>query len=158
MKFPEVIVNQPDSFEDHRGSLYTLYNDKTSDIKYNHDKVSISKKHVLRGLHGDFKSTKLITCLAGEIHLVVVDFRSESENFLEWDAVNLTPENKIQVIVPPRFLTGHLILSEGATFFYKWSYEGAYPDVEEQISVKWDDKDINIDWPITNPILSERDK
>ena len=55
------------------------------------------------------------------------------------------------------FANGHFILSQEATFFYKWSYPGEYPDIKDQFTLKWNDSRINIHWPITNPILSERD-
>ena len=157
MIFPEVTVYSPDSFEDFRGELYTLYKQEDFSLSFNHDKVSISRKNVLRGLHGDSKSWKLITCLAGEVFLVVVDNRPESPNYLKWDSIILTPENKKSVLVPPNFANGHLILSEKATFFYKWSYPGKYPDVQDQFTLKWNDPNIGIHWPISNPILSKRD-
>ena len=56
------------------------------------------------------------------------------------------------------FANGHLILSDEATFYYKWSYDGEYPDVKDQFTLKWNDPKINIHWPILNPILSNRDK
>lgn len=157
MIFPEVKVNQPDSFEDFRGELYTLFKQEDSDLVFNHDKVSVSRKHVLRGLHGDSKSWKLITCLAGEVMLVVVDNREDSPNYLKWDSIILTDKNRKSVLVPPMFANGHLVLSEEATFFYKWSYPGEYPDVKDQFTLKWNDPSINIYWPISNPILSKRD-
>ena len=90
MIFPEVHINQPSSFEDFRGELYTLFKQEDSDLIFNHDKVSVSRKNVLRGLHGDSKSWKLITCLAGEVMLVVVDNRNNSPNYLKWDSIILT--------------------------------------------------------------------
>ena len=158
MIFPEVYVNQPSSFEDFRGELFTSYKKGDFNLDFNHDKVSISRKNVLRGLHGDSKSFKLITCLAGEVLLVVVDNRPESKNYLKWDSIILTSKNRKQVLVPPMFANGHLILSDEATFFYKWSYEGDYPDVNDQFTLKWNDSKIGIHWPISNPILSKRDK
>jgi dTDP-4-dehydrorhamnose 3,5-epimerase len=156
MIFPEVKIFEPSSFEDFRGELYTLFKQEESDLIFNHDKVSISRKNVLRGLHGDSKAWKLITCLYGEVYLVVVDNRPESQNFLKWDSIILTHKNKKSVLVPPMFANGHLVLSDEATFFYKWSYSGEYPDVKDQFSLKWDS--LNIHWPINNPILSQRDK
>ena len=157
MIFPEVYIKQPDSFEDFRGELFTSYKKGDYNLDFNHDKVSISKKNVLRGLHGDSKSFKLITCLAGEVLLVVVDNRPESKNYLKWDSIILTSKNRKQVLVPPMFANGHLILSDEATFFYKWSYDGDYPDVEDQFTLKWNDPKIGIHWPISKPILSKRD-
>jgi len=158
MIFPEVKVYQPDVFEDFRGELFTLYKQEESSLYFNHDKVSISKQNVLRGLHGDNKSWKLITCLAGEVYLVVVDNRPDSPNYMKWDWVILTAKNRKQVLVPPKFANGHFVLSPEATFFYKWSYPGDYPDVEDQFTLKWNDPKLNITWPISNPILSSRDK
>lgn len=158
MIFPEIQIFQPSSFEDYRGELYTLFKQDNHDLVFNHDKVSISKQNVLRGLHGDSKAWKLITCLSGEIYLVVVDNRPESVNYLKWDWIVLTAKNRKQVLIPPMFANGHFILSQEATFFYKWSYPGEYPDIKDQFTLKWNDSRINIHWPITNPILSERDK
>ena len=158
MIFPEVKIYQPDVFEDFRGELFTLYKQEESNLYFNHDKVSISKQNVLRGLHGDSKAWKLITCLSGEIYLVVVDNRPESVNYLKWDWIILTAKNRKQVLIPPMFANGHFILSQEATFFYKWSYPGEYPDIKDQFTLKWNDSRINIHWPIINPILSERDK
>lgn len=157
MIFPEVYIKQPDSFEDFRGELFTSYKKGDYNLDFNHDKVSISKKNVLRGLHGDSKSFKLITCLAGEVLLVVVDTRPESKNYLKWDSIILTSKNRKQVLVPPMFANGHLILSDEATFFYKWSYDGDYPDVKDQFTLKWNNPKIGIHWPISKPILSKRD-
>lgn len=158
MIFPEVIIHQPDSFEDFRGELYTLYKENDYNLNFNHDKVSISRKNTLRGLHGDNKSWKLVTCLAGEIYLVIVDNRPDSPNYLKWDWKILTSKNRIQVLIPPMFANGHFILSKEATFFYKWSYPGKYPDVDDQFTLKWNDPKLNITWPNFNPILSSRDK
>lgn len=158
MIFPEVKISQPDSFEDFRGELYTLFKQEEHELVFNHDKVSVSRQNVLRGLHGDSKSWKLITCLRGVIYLVVVDNRPESPNYLKWDSVVLSETNRKQVLVPPMFANGHLILSNTGVFFYKWSYPGEYPDVKDQFTLKWNDPKINIHWPIDNPILSRRDK
>lgn len=158
MIFPEVKIYQPDSFEDYRGELYTLFKQEEHELVFNHDKVSVSRQNVLRGLHGDSKSWKLITCLSGVVYLVVVDNRPESPNYLKWDSIVLSENNRKQVLVPPMFANGHLVLSPQAVFFYKWAYPGDYPDVKDQFTLKWNNSKINIHWPIDNPILSNRDK
>jgi len=154
-----VKVIKTDFFSDNRGDLWTVWNDSdfTPKLNFNHDKVAKSKKNVIRGLHGDNKSWKLITCLYGEIFLAVVDFRKESETYLKTETFILNDKNKMSVLVPPNFLNGHQVLSDEAVFFYKWSYDGDYPDVNDQTSIKWDDPKLNINWPLNNPILSERD-
>ena len=159
MKFSEIKILQPDSFEDFRGELFTVFKDGDyGNIIFNHDKASISRKNVLRGMHGDSKAHKLVTCLSGEVLLVIIDNRKESPNFLKWDSIILSEKNRIQVLIPPMFANGHLVLSQSATFFYKWSYEGNYPDVDEQFTIKWNDPKVGIYWPIDNPILARRDK
>ena len=158
MIFPEVKISQPDSFEDFRGELYTLFKQEEHELVFNHDKVSISRQNVLRGMHGDSKSWKLITCLSGVVYLVVIDNRPESPNYLKWDSIVLSETNRKQVLVPPMFANGHLVLSDTAVFFYKWSYPGEYPDVKDQFTLKWNDPKVNVHWPIDNPILSKRDK
>jgi dTDP-4-dehydrorhamnose 3,5-epimerase len=158
MIFNEIKIFQPSSFEDYRGELYTIFNQDEHELVFNHDKVAVSRQHVLRGIHGDSKATKLITCLSGVIYLAVVDNRPESPNYLKWDNIILSETNRKQILVPPGFGNGHLVLSESAVFFYKWSYEGEYPDVKDQFSLKWNDPKIGIQWPIDNPILSNRDK
>ena len=129
---------------------------KQGDIKF--PRVSVSRQNVLRGMHGDSKSWKLITCLSGVVYLVVIDNRPESPNYLKWDSIVLSETNRKQVLVPPMFANGHLVLSDTAVFFYKWSYPGEYPDVKDQFTLKWNDPKVNVHWPIDNPILSKRDK
>jgi dTDP-4-dehydrorhamnose 3,5-epimerase len=155
-----VTILTKDSFIDDRGELFTIWKD--TDIpfmNFNHDKVATSNKNVLRGLHTD-KSWKLITCLYGKIQLVIVNFDKESSEYLSWTDYVLDAESKekLSILVPPGFLNGHLVLSDKAVFHYKWSYQGDYPDVKDQTSVKWSDPNIGIIWLIDNPILSERDK
>lgn len=153
----EVLVFTPGCFRDFRGDLWTLWNreDSPLDLDFNHDKVSVSKRNVLRGLHTDSKSWKLITCLHGEVQLVVVDYRKDSKNYLKSEYLILNNENKISVLIPPMFLNGHLVLSDSAVFHYKWSYKGEYPDVEDQLSVHYDCLDIP--WLEKNVLLSARD-
>jgi dTDP-4-dehydrorhamnose 3,5-epimerase len=155
MTLANVQVFIPEAFNDERGSLWTVWNEKEfiPKLKFNHDKIAISHKNVLRGIHGDFKSWKLITCLSGEIKLVVVDPKK-----LEYTSFILNPRNRILVLIPPGLGNGHLVLSKEATFYYKWAYGGEYPDVKDQFSLRWNDPKLKIEWGIENPILSERDK
>ena len=160
MIFPEVKIFQPDVHTDFRGDLWTIWNkDKFEpQLDFNHDKVSTSRKHVLRRIHGDNKSWKLITCLYGEMYFVVVDNRPESPNYLKWDSLILDNKTRKSVLVPPQFGNAFLVLSEDSVFHYKWAYPGGYPDVEDQFTLKWNDSRLNIDWPISNPMLQKRDK
>ncbi len=156
----EVKVYKNEAFLDHRGELWTIFkSENCPELVFNHDKVAKSKHNVLRGLHTD-KSYKLITCLYGKLQLVVVNYIKTSPDYLKVESFILDAnENpKTSVLVPPNYLNGHLVLSEEALFHYKWSYEGEYPDVKDQISVNWADPTLNIDWLSSDPILSDRDK
>ena len=148
-----VQIIEPDAFTDHRGDLWTIWKEGDYNLKFNHDKVSTSKKNVLRGIHGDNKSWKLVTCLYGKIYLVVLNTVSK-----KWGSIVLSDDNKKMVLIPPTYGNGHCVLSDHAVFMYKWSYEGEYPDVEDQFSISWNDPTFNIDWPVKNPILSQRDE
>ena len=155
-----VHIFEPDVFTDFRGDLWTTWkkDEFPFDLDFNHDKVSTSRKDVLRGIHGDFKSWKLITCLYGQIYFILVDNRKDSKTYLQWSSMILDDRNRKLVLVPPGFGNGFLVLSNNSVFSYKWAYEGKYADVDEQFTIKWNDKRLNIDWPIDNPILQRRDK
>ena len=91
----------PDVYTDFRGDLWTLWHKDKSEfnLPFNHDKVSTSRKNVLRGIHGDTKSHKLITCLHGEIYFVTVDNRPESDTYKQWDWEILSDRNRKQSIL-----------------------------------------------------------
>ena len=155
-----VKIFEPDVFTDFRGDLWTTCkkDEFLYDIEFNHDKVSTSRKNVLRGIHGDFKSHKLITCLYGQLFFILVDNRKDSKTYLQHQSMILDDRKRKMVLVPPGVGNGFLVLSEDSVFSCKWAYKGKYPDVENQFTIKWNDKRLNIDWPIANPILQQRDK
>tara|TARA_Y100000296_G_scaffold26021_1_gene30593 strand:- start:3174 stop:3650 length:477 start_codon:yes stop_codon:yes gene_type:complete len=156
--FEGVQVLTPDVHTDYRGDLWTLWKRGDLDLDFNHDKVSTSRKNVLRGIHGDKKSWKLITCLYGELYFVIVDNRAGSPTYLQWRSMVLDSRRRKQVLVPPGVGNGFLVLSDASVFHYKWAYPGEYPDVDEQFTIKWNDPGLKINWPIDNPILQLRDK
>ena len=125
------------------------------DVRFVQDDVSISFKHVLRGLHGDRITWKLITCLLGKIYVVIVNWKETSPQYRQWESFVLSEENKKQILVPPEFGLGHLVLSKKAIFHYKQS---AYYDRVSQFTLIWNDPKLNIWWPIKQPILSRRDE
>jgi len=161
---PEVLTMTPSVNTDIRGTIFTTYNKESYQkiiperLDFIHDKFAESKKNVLRGLHGDSKTWKLISCISGEIFQVVVDNRPNSKTYLKWDSWVLNDKNKLQILVPPGFLNGYYVKSKEAIFHYKLAYTGEYFDVNNQTVVKWNDPRIGINWPCTNPILQERDK
>lgn len=145
---------------DHRGIYAEIYHEeeyfaKGIKLKFVEQVFSFSKKNVLRGLHGDDRTYKMVCCPFGALFLAVVNYDETSSHFGQWETFILTPENGLQILVPPRYINGHLILSEWAMFHYNQSeyYHGA----ENQISVRWNDPRFNIGWPVVNPILSARD-
>ena len=147
-----------DAFVDNRGEIYTFWknNEFVNDLQFNHDKFTMSYKNVLRGIHGDFESTKYVTCPYGELFYVFVDYREDSETYMQWDTVILSQAKKNAIIFPPGVASGALTLSEVSVTAYKLFYPNNYPDVNKQFSIKWNSLDIN--WPINEVVLSERDK
>ena len=96
-------IIEPDIFTDFRGDLWTTWkkDEFPNNMKFNHDKISTSRQNVIRGIHGDYKSWKLITCLYGELYFVMVDNREDSETFTEWDSMILDDKKRRMVLVPP---------------------------------------------------------
>lgn len=161
---PDVLVFEPSVFWDLRGNIYTSYNHGNyrdhlpAGLEFLHDKFAQSKHNVLRGLHGDQKTWKLVSCVWGELYEVVVDMRKDSPNYKKWDAFDLSSENYKQVLIPPGFVNGYYVKSEHAVFHYKLAYTGKYIDAGEQMTFRWDDPELNIKWPCENPTLQARDK
>ena len=158
MKIKDIQTHVPDFYCDYRGDLWTLWKSGDYGLNFNHDKVSTSRKNVLRGIHGDYKSWKLVTCLYGKLYFVVVDNRVNSPTYRKWDWMILDDRAKKQVLLPPGVGNGFYVLSEESVFHYKWCYPGEYPDVDQQFTIKWDDEELNINWPTDSPILQFRDK
>jgi len=155
----EVKIIKNSIFKDHRGFYWTTWKKNTlQKMKFNHDKFSISKKRVLRGLHCDFKSWKLVTCVFGKIFFVVVDMRKNTRDYLKYKTWILSHDKPTLILVPPYYANAHLCLSKECVFHYKWYYKGKYIDTNKQQSYRWNDPRIKIKWPIRKPILSKRDK
>ncbi len=166
-KLKEVAIIQPDIFYDYRGEYIETWNvenykifdhlvNGNKPITFKQDDISTSVKHTLRGLHGDDKTWKLVSCVYGSLLQVVIDMRKSSDTYLEYDMFSINDKNRNQILVPPGFANGHLVISDFGVFSYKQST--LYGGAKEQFTVKWNDPKINIPWPITNPILSSRDK
>ena len=156
-----VLVIKPSTvFEDFRGTYVELYNQRLYEeeginVKFVQDDISVSSRHVLRGIHGDDKTWKLISCLQGRFYLVVVNWNDSSPQHGQWDSFVLSEQNRLQVLVPPKFGNGHLVLSEQAIFHYKQS---TYYDRAGQFTILWNDPKLKIWWPVKSPILSQRDE
>jgi len=155
-----LLISPPTQFEDFRGEYVEIYNQSLytqAGITYDfiQDDISMSHRHVLRGIHGDDATAKLVSCLYGKFFLVVVNQDESSSQFGQWTSFTLSDRNRLQVLIPPKFGNGHQVLTETAIFHYKQttSYDRA-----RQFTLLWDDPDLNINWPVNTPILSARDQ
>jgi dTDP-4-dehydrorhamnose 3,5-epimerase len=159
-KLEGVLVVKPAIYEDFRGTNVSIYNEQDYaangiPIKFVEDKISVSSKHVLRGIHRDPGTWKLISCMEGKVYLVVVNCDDQSKDFGQWESFTLTGANQFQVLVPPHYGNAHVVLSDHAVFHYKWS---AYYHPEAQRQFRYDDPRFKIWWPIKNLILARRDE
>lgn len=147
-------------FEDYRGEYVEIYNrqlyrEAGIDLDFIQDDISVSTQHVLRGLHGDAVTWKLVGCLVGRFYLVVVNWDPQSPQYRQWRGFTLSESNRRQILIPPKFGNGHLVMSERAVFHYK---QTTTYDRDSQFTLHWDDPSLGIQWPISNPILSQRDR
>jgi dTDP-4-dehydrorhamnose 3,5-epimerase len=122
-----------------------------------HGRFSKSYQGVLRGLHYDDKTWKLVQAAVGDIYLVVLDVRVDSMTYGEWESYIISEKTRDQVLIPPGFANGHYALTD-CMFHYNLFYAGDYVDENKQGVVKWNDSKYNIEWPTTNPTLQERDR
>lgn len=158
-----VYIITPNKFKDLRGEIWSVFSQEAlgnllpKGLNFVLDKFTLSKQNVLRGIHGDHKSWKLVTCAYGEVHQVVVDCRKESLTYLKWERFIINQDNQKIILIPPHFGNAQYVSSKEALYYYKWAYEGEYVDAKDQFTFAWNDQRINIDWPTQNPILSERD-
>ena len=105
-----------DANVDFRGEIYTTYKDHFLGLKFDHDKICTRSKNVLVGIHGDFSTTKLVTCLYGKVYCVLVDNRKDSIDYLKHKTFILSRENKKQLLIPPGIGNSFLVLSEESFF------------------------------------------
>ena len=154
-----LVIDPPTNFQDFRGSYVETYNERLYRKHgiaqtFIQDDISTSRYNVLRGIHGDAVTTKLVSCLYGAFYLVVVNNDPDSSQFKKWQAFHLSEVNRKQVLIPPLFGNGHLVLSDSAIFHYKQTTEY---DREGQFTIIWNDPSYGIWWPSSDPILSQRD-
>jgi len=159
-KLKEVLQIFPYIFKDRRGQFIETYNEalyKKNGIKmkFVQDNISISKKNVLRGIHSDSKSWKLVSCIYGKLYVVIVNCNEKSKDFGKWQSFIISEKDKQQILIPPKYGCTHLVLSKKAIFSYKQS---EYYDPKRQSTYKWSDPRFKIEWPIKKPTLSKRDK
>ena len=162
-KLKGCVIIEPSVFGDERGFFLETFQavryeqEAGIDLAFVQDNHSRSARGVLRGLH--FQKTrpqgKLVRVVRGEVYDVAVDIREGSATFGEWEGVILSEDNKKQFWVPPGFAHGFVVLSDTADFEYKCT---DYYDPNDEGCILWSDPDLDIPWPIANPVLSNKDE
>ncbi|MCE9936793.1 dTDP-4-dehydrorhamnose 3,5-epimerase [Aeromonas salmonicida] len=161
---PDVFIFEPKVFGDERGFFFESFNHKLFEeavgypVTFVQDNHSKSSKGVLRGLHYQLPphaQGKLVRCVVGEVFDVAVDIRKSSPTFGKWVGVHLSEENKRQLWIPEGFAHGFMTLSETAEFLYKTTN---YYHPQSDRSILWNDKNLSINWPSNETILSKKDE
>ncbi len=153
------IITPPTVFDDFRGDYVEIYNreiyhEAGITIDFKQDDYATNRKHVLRGMHGDPLTHKLVKCIYGSLYFVAVQADENSPQFMQWEAHTLSSENRKQVYVPANFAIGYLVMSDVGIFHYKQST--VYGEAD-QFTIKWDDPRADIWWPVKDNIRSVRD-
>ena len=168
MKIMKTIFNDaylltPDIFPDDRGFFYEAYNSKNFNdligdkILFVQDNHSYTKRSVCRGLHYQkppYEQDKLVRVITGEIYDVIVDIRKRSNTFGQWHGEYLSSQNNSQLWVPKGFAHGFVVTSDEAIVLYKTT---KYYSPESERTIKYDDPDLNIEWPIKIVTVSNKD-
>ena len=156
-----LLLIKPNVHEDKRGYFYENYRDEIFEANglptnFSQDNQTKSVKGTLRGLHYQLKypQGKLVRVSLGMVYDVAVDIRKTSPTFSQYFGVNLTDQNHLQMYIPPGFAHGFCVLSDTAIFHYKCTLI-YHP--EDEFGIRWDDQQININWSIADPVISDRD-
>jgi dTDP-4-dehydrorhamnose 3,5-epimerase len=156
-----LLIIEPKVFEDNRGYfMETHHQERFQSAGFNgnfvQDNLSFSTKGTLRGLHFQIThpQAKLVQAITGEIFDVAVDIRPESSTFGKWSGALLSEKNRRQLFIPEGFAHGFCVISERAHVAYKCS---DYYSPEDEGGILWSDPAVAIDWPVENPVLSEKD-
>jgi dTDP-4-dehydrorhamnose 3,5-epimerase len=157
-----VWIIEPDVFEDPRGYFLEIYRKEKYDdhgivTDFVQDNLSFSVKNTLRGLHYQYPNgqAKLVQVLHGEVFDVAVDIRCGSPTFGRWTGAVLSASNKRQLYVPEGFAHGFCVMSDSTTFLYKCS---DYYAPRSEGGIIWSDPGLAIDWPVVEPLMSEKDQ
>ena len=159
---PDVLIIEPDVFTDERGFFMETYHEKRYremgiDVTFVQDNLSYSIMGTLRGLHYQTPNSqaKLVHVIQGEIFDVVVDIRKESPTFGKWVGETLSEQNKRQLYIPTGFAHGYCVLSDTALVMYKCS---EFYSSKDEKGILWNDPELQIAWPLQNPLVSEKDQ
>jgi len=156
-KIKDLIILKTKIYSDKRGFFKEIYKEKELKVKFKFVCLSFSKKNTLRGLHIQLKNgqAKLITVAHGKILDVVVDLRKNSKTFGKYYKIIISDQSDFSLFIPPGFAHGFLCLSKKCTIYYKCNN---YQNKNSERTLLWNDKKININWPIKKPILSKKDE
>lgn len=160
VNIPGLKVIEPDIFHDERGFFFEIYHSEKYNKDINQtfvqDNYSYSSKNVLRGLHfqKNKPQAKLVQVINGSVFDVAVDLRKESKTYGRWYGLELSSKNKKQFYIPEGFAHGFLTLSDNVSFIYKCS---SFYDPFDEETLLWNDKELLIKWPSSNPIVSAKD-
>ena len=157
-----ILIIEPDVFGDSRGSFFESYNKREFekyglDVEFVQDNISSSSKGTIRGLHyqvGDKAQGKLCQVLKGTVLDVSVDIRFDSPTFGKYFALEISENDTSQLWIPPGFAHGFSVLSDEVIFSYKCTNFYSKPD---ERTILYNDPDLNIDWRVKHPIVSEKD-
>ena len=159
-----VVIVEPAVFGDHRGFFMESWSRRTFGeaglyydfVQDNHSRSTV--KGTLRGIHfqkGDKAQAKLVRCVEGAVLDVAVDLRPASPTYKQWVAVELSAENKKQLLIPRGFGHGFVTLTDDVEFLYK---ADNYYAPEADAGIRWNDPELSIDWGVTNPVLYKKDQ
>jgi dTDP-4-dehydrorhamnose 3,5-epimerase len=156
-KIKDLLIIKTDIYKDHRGFFKEIEKFKILKKKFIFDCLSFSKKNTLRGLHLQKKKpqAKIITVAQGKILDVVVDLRKKSKTYGKHFSIKMSHDSDYSLFIPEGFAHGFICLSKTCLVYYKCTN---YRDQKSEITLKWNDKNLKIKWPIKNPILSEKDR
>jgi dTDP-4-dehydrorhamnose 3,5-epimerase len=161
-KLDGLFLIEPDVHRDERGFMVETFREPVwselgVEVEFVQDNHSRSARGTLRGLHFQTSpgQAKLVRCLHGRLWDVAVDLRRDSPTYGQWEGFELDDERHRQMFVPVGFAHGFVVLSEVADFAYKLS---SVYDPATEAGIAWDDPDVGVEWPVSDPILSERDK
>ena len=156
-KIKGLLLLKTSIYKDKRGFFKEVEKNKVLKKKFIFDCFSYSKKNTLRGMHLQTKKSqaKIITVVQGKILDVVVDLRKNSKTYGKHFSIEISQNSNYSLYIPEKFAHGFLCLSNECAVYYKCTN---YRDKNSETTIKWDDRDLNIKWPIKKPLLSKKDK
>ena len=156
-KFKGLLIIKRPTYVDSRGFLRELFEQKKFKKKFVFDYFSLSKKNVIRGLHLQYKDpqTKIITVISGKIFDVVLDCRKNSKTFGKYFTLKISSKDNFSLYIPEGFAHGFCSLADNTILHYKNS---DYRNKNYDMGILWNDKDLDIKWPIKKPLISSKDK